>query len=181
MRRSEPPCVRRDKVDAGAAQGGEARRRGAVQCADAVLLIHALAGTGDQTHTHHPISMDLGLALPEAAGFMSGAELRGGSRRVPRCPPTACSCIFLKPCQGRRILRVDTKLNKIRVLCLFAGGRSHRRGGFFVRWGRRAPPVPAAAGVNLLRFPRPRRGRAPLLDNRTLFRHRGPQGPLWPG
>lgn len=31
--------------------------------------------------------------------------------------------------------------------------------GFFVRWGRRAPPVPAAAGVNLLRFPRPRRGR----------------------
>ena len=57
-------------------------------------------------------------------------------------------------------MRVDTKLNKIRVLCLFAGGRSHRRGGFFVRWGRRAPPVPAAAGVNLLRFPRPRRGRA---------------------
>ena len=56
-------------------------------------------------------------------------------------------------------MRVDTKLNKIRVLCLFAGGRSHRRGGFFVRWGRRAPPVPAAAGVNLLRFPRPRRGR----------------------
>lgn len=50
-------------------------------------------------------------------------------------------------------------LNKIRVLCLFAGGRSHRRGGFFVRWGRRAPPVPAAAGVNLLCFPRPRRGR----------------------
>lgn len=50
-------------------------------------------------------------------------------------------------------------MNKIRVLCLFAGGRSHRRGGFFVRWGRRAPPVPAAAGVNLLRFPRPRRGR----------------------
>ena len=99
--------------------------------------------------------MDLGLALPEAAGFMSGAELRGGSRRVPRCPPTACSCIFLKPCQGRRILRVDTKLNKIRVLCLFAGGRSHRRGGFFVRWGRRAPPVPAAAGVNLLRSPAP--------------------------
>lgn len=28
-----------------------------------------------------------------------------------------------------------------------------------MRWGRRAPPVPAAAGVNLLRFPRPRRGR----------------------
>lgn len=31
--------------------------------------------------------------------------------------------------------------------------------GFFAHWGRRAPPVPAAAGVNLLRFPRPRRGR----------------------
>ena len=28
-----------------------------------------------------------------------------------------------------------------------------------MRWDRRAPPVPAAAGVNLLRFPRPRRGR----------------------
>ena len=101
MRRSEPPCVRRDKVDAGAAQGGEARRCGAVQCADAVLLIHALAGTGDQTHTHHPISMDLGLALPEEAGFMSGAELRGGSRRVPRCPPAACSCIFLETLSGK--------------------------------------------------------------------------------
>lgn len=46
-------------------------------------------------------------------------------------------------------------LNKIRLLCLFAGGGSHRRGGFFVRWGRGAPPVPAAAGVNLLRSPAP--------------------------
>lgn len=61
--------------------------------------------------------------------------------------------------KGRALFVGPVFLNKIRVLCLFAGGRSHRRGGFFVRWGRRAPPVPAAAGVNLLRFPRPRRGR----------------------
>ena len=61
--------------------------------------------------------------------------------------------------EGRALFVGPVFLNKIRVLCLFAGGRSHRRGGFFVRWGRRAPPVPAAAGVNLLRFPRPRRGR----------------------
>ena len=101
MRRSEPPFVRRNEVDAGAAQGGEARRGGAVQRADAVLLIHTLAGTGNQTHTHHPISMDLGLALPEEAGFMSGAELRGGSRRVPRCPPADCSCIFLETLSGK--------------------------------------------------------------------------------
>lgn len=61
--------------------------------------------------------------------------------------------------KGRALFVGPVFLNKIRVLCLFAGGRSHRRGGFFARWGRRAPPVPAAAGVNLLRFPRPRRGR----------------------
>lgn len=61
--------------------------------------------------------------------------------------------------EGRALFVGPAFLNKIRVLCLFAGGRSHRRGGFFARWGRRAPPVPAAAGVNLLRFPRPRRGR----------------------
>lgn len=100
-----------------------------------------------------------GTSFAGSGGFYVRRGAARGSRRVPRCPPAACSCIFLKPCQGRRILRADTKLNKIRVLCLFAGGRSHRRGGFFVRWGRRAPPVPAAAGVNLLRFPRPRRGR----------------------
>ena len=83
MRRSEPPFVRRNEVDAGAAQGGEARRGGTVQCADAVLLVHTLAGTGNQTHTHHPISMDLGLALPKAAVFMSGPEMRRAFRRVP--------------------------------------------------------------------------------------------------
>ena len=59
------------------------RRGGAVQRADAVLLIHTLAGTGNQTHTHHPISMDLGLALPKAAVFMSGPEMRRAFRRVP--------------------------------------------------------------------------------------------------
>ena len=64
-------------------RGGEARRGGAVQRADAVLLIHTLAGTGNQTHTHHPISMDLGLALPKAAVFMSGPEMRRAFRRVP--------------------------------------------------------------------------------------------------
>ena len=109
MRRSEPPCVRRDKVDAGAAQGGEARRRGAVQCADAVLLIHALAGTGDQTHTHHPISMDLGLALPEAAGFMSVRACTGGFR----CPPylrrsriAGAAGNFFETLSGKEVLRV---------------------------------------------------------------------------
>lgn len=69
--------------------------------------------------------------------------------------------------EGRALFVGPVFLNKIRVLCLFAGGRSHRRGGFFVRWGRRAPPVPAAAGVNLLRFPRPRRGRGTGGGRRT--------------
>ena len=108
MRRSEPPFVRRNEVDAGAAQGGEARRGGAVQRADAVLLIHTLAGTGNQTHTHHPISMDLGLALPKAAVFMSGPEMRRAFRRVPPA---------LRLRSGREIFK-----------------RPVREGGFAGRW-----------------------------------------------
>ena len=48
-----------------------------------ILCIRDRAGTGNQTHTHHPISMDLGLALPKAAVFMSGPEMRRAFRRVP--------------------------------------------------------------------------------------------------
>jgi predicted ATP-dependent serine protease len=54
VRRSERRWARGNEVDAGAAQGGYARRGGAVQGAHAVLLVHALAGTGDQAHEHHP-------------------------------------------------------------------------------------------------------------------------------
>ena len=53
-------------MDAGAAQGGEARRRGAVQGADAVLLIDAPAGAGDPTHDAIiPIFKGSGTSLAE--------------------------------------------------------------------------------------------------------------------
>ena len=50
MRRSEPLWAPGDEVDTGAAQGRHACCGGAVQGTQAVLLVHALTGTGDQAH-----------------------------------------------------------------------------------------------------------------------------------
>ena len=61
-------------MDAGAAQGGRSRGGGAVQGAQAVLLIDAGTGTGNQTHEHHPfLQRDLHLAWPETAVFIRQA------------------------------------------------------------------------------------------------------------
>jgi hypothetical protein len=55
------------------------------------------------------------------------------------------------------VLRGYYKLNKIRVLCLFAGWGSHGRGGTcFFSVGRAArPPSRRCVGINLLRSPAP--------------------------
>ena len=145
MRRSEPPFVRRNEVDAGAAQGGEARRGGAVQRADAVLLIHTLAGTGNQTHTHHPISMDLGLALPKAAVFMSGPEMRRAFRRVPPALRLRSGReIFKRPVReggfaGRQ--KIEQNKNFVQF-----GGEPNRSGARFRPPARPTPPSSRSGG-----------------------------------
>ena len=60
-------------MDAGAAQAGQPGGRRAVQGADAVRLVNAVAGTGYQTHDHHPFLLISGLAWPEPGGFIPSA------------------------------------------------------------------------------------------------------------
>ena len=75
------------------------------------------------------------------------------------------------------VLRGYYKLNKIRVLCLFAGWGSHGRGGTcFFSVGRAArPPSRRCVGINLLRLPAPsgrgREGWGIRKGPRPVFRH----------
>lgn len=79
--------------------------------------------------------MDLGLALPEAAGFMSGAELSSGSRRVPRCPPAACSCIFLETLSGKEDFAGRYMIEQNKNFVQFRGESDGSRAAFSPRHG----------------------------------------------
>lgn len=79
--------------------------------------------------------MDLGLALPEAAGFMSGAELSSGSRRVPRCPPAACSCIFLETLSGKEDFAGRYIIEQNKNFVQFRGESDGSRAAFSPRHG----------------------------------------------
>lgn len=90
--------------------------------------------------------MDLGLALPKAAVFMSGPEMRRAFRRVPPALRLRSAGKFSKDLSGKEVLRGDRKLNKIKIL-FNLGGEPNRSGARFRPPARPNPPAAAPAAA----------------------------------
>ncbi len=82
----------RNEVDAGAAQRREARCRSAVQGAQSVGLVHAVAGAWDQAHVITSV-IEIVSSITGTAGFMSAHE------------PRRRSAVWTAVPEERRILR----------------------------------------------------------------------------
>ena len=86
--------------------------------------------------------MDLGLALPKAAVFMSGPEMRRAFRRVPPALRLRSGREIFK--SGKEVLWGDRKLNKIKIL--FNLGRNKPLRGPFQAPGTTYPPGSRSGG-----------------------------------
>ena len=125
MRRSEPLCVNRNKMDARAAQGRQSGGSGTVQCADAICLIDTIAGAWDQAHCDHPFCHVMRLACADGQFLCDGL--------IPAAPAGRSKYPWRE-----EVLWIYPKLNKIKILFNLGEGKNR----FPAIWRLSARPIP---------------------------------------